>query len=99
MNPAESPVPSNDEEKHFGFLEVIVLCLSVYVLAAMLVQTLFALPPEVNAMLNQIDFGICMVFLADFCIRFHRAPAKLAFMKWGWIDLLSSIPQIDPLRW
>lgn len=99
MNPDDAPAPGNGEEKHFGFLEVIVLCLSVYVLGAMLIQTLVELPPEVNAMLNQIDFCICMVFLADFFIRFHRAPAKLAFMKWGWIDLLSSIPHIDPLRW
>ncbi len=42
---------------------------------------------------------VCVVFLTDFCIRFRRAPSKVAFLKWGWIDLVSSIPAFDFLRW
>jgi len=34
----------------------------------------------------------------DFCIRFYHAESKLKFMKWGWIDLISSIPMFDFLR-
>ncbi|MFM9027581.1 MAG: potassium channel family protein, partial [Bacteroidota bacterium] len=34
----------------------------------------------------------------DFTVRFYRAPSKLKFMKWGWIDLISSIPTLDMLR-
>jgi len=86
-------------EEQLGFLEITILVLSVYVLGALLVQTTFNLSPEVNALLDGIDFIVCVVFLADFCIRFRRAPSKLAFLKWGWIDLVSSLPAFDFLRW
>ena len=90
---------NHQEIKRFGFLQIAVLVLSIYVLFAVLAQTLFRLRPEVNALLDRIDFFVCLVFLAEFVISFRRAPSKLAFMKWGWIDLLSSIPLWDLLRW
>jgi voltage-gated potassium channel len=46
-----------------------------------------------------LDNGICLVFLVDFSIRFAGADNRLAFMKWGWIDLVSSIPNLDMFRW
>ena len=88
-----------EEAAQLGFLEITVLVLSVYVLGALLFQTAFHLSPEVDVLLDRIDFLVCVVFLADFCIRLRRAPSKLAFLKWGWIDLVSSIPAFDFLRW
>ncbi len=32
-------------------------------------------------------------------VRFWHAESKLQFMKWGWIDLLASIPEVNVLRW
>lgn len=90
---------TQEEAAQFGFLEITVLVLSVYVLGALFFQTTFHLSPEVNVLLDGLDFVVCLVFLADFCIRFRRAPSKLAFLKWGWIDLVSSIPAFDVLRW
>ena len=31
-------------------------------------------------------------------MRFRKAESKLAFMKWGWIDLIASIPTFDFMR-
>lgn len=96
------PTPANetpDELRSIGFLEIAVLVLSVYVLGALLAQTVFHVSPAVSLLLDRIDTFVCIVFLADFAVRFRRAPSKLAFMKWGWIDLLSSIPAYDFLRW
>ncbi len=87
------------ESPRLGFLEITVLVLSVYVLGAMLAQVVFQIPPAVSDLLDRIDFLICVVFLFDFAIRFRRAPSKLRFMKWGWLDLISSIPAYDFLRW
>ena len=75
-----------------------VLVLSTYVLAALLVDTFFKLEPEVSRLLNLVDDLICMFFLYEFCVRFFRAENKLKFMKWGWIDLLSSIPTLEYFR-
>ncbi len=87
------------ELQRFGMLEIAVLVLSVYVLAALLAQTVFHLDPEVSLLLDRLDSLVCLVFLGDFVVRFWRAPSKRAFMKWGWIDLISSIPAYDFLRW
>lgn len=88
-----------EEVAQFGFLDITVLVLSVYVFGALLAQTAFLLSPEVNGLLDLIDFLACIVFLVDLCIRFRRASSKLAFLKWGWVDLVSSIPVFDFLRW
>lgn len=98
MNPQHNKETS-DEMKRFSFLEVAVLVLSIYVLGALLAQAVFHVSPEVSLLLDRIDTFVCIVFLTDFAVRYRRAPSKLAFMKWGWIDLISSIPAYDFLRW
>ncbi|GAB3260638.1 potassium channel family protein [Larkinella harenae] len=79
--------------------EIIVLVLSIYVLVALLVRTVVRLSPDNDQLLDQIDFYICLFFLYDFARRFYLAEDKWAFMRWGWIDLLSSIPAFDWFRW
>ncbi len=81
-----------------GIFQLLILILSVYVLAALFIDTVFVLPEEISKVLSVVDDGICLVFLIDFGIRFYRAQNKLAFMKWGWIDLISSIPAFEALR-
>lgn len=91
-----TPTPAKPEP--LTVLQLVTLLLSVYVLVALFVQSAFNLTPEAHALLDRVDFYVCFVFMADFVVRFRRAPSKLAFMRWGWIDLLSSIPVIEPLR-
>ena len=82
-----------------SLFQCVILILSIYVLGALFVQTVFPLPPEVNLLIERIDFGICLIFIADFLVRLYKAPSKMSFLKWGWIDLVSSIPMFDFLRW
>ena len=93
MDTADEKVPEK-----LGFLNILILVLSVYVLLALMVDTFVKLPPEINKILLDIDNIICGVFLFDFFLRFYRAPNKLKFMKWGWIDLVSSIPTLEFMR-
>lgn len=86
-------------QKPLTQFQLLILLLSVYVLGAMFVDTVFKLPPEYSRLLATIDTLVCFVFLWDFFHRLYKAPNRLAFMRWGWIDLLSSIPAVDPLRW
>jgi voltage-gated potassium channel len=81
------------------FLQCLILVLSIYVLIALFVQTVIPLTPETDRLIDRIDFAICLVFLYDFFRRLWHAPSKLGFLKWGWIDLISSIPMFDFLRW
>ena len=86
------------ETEKLSFLNILILVLSVYVLAALMLDTFLKLPIEISRMLGIIDNVICGVFLFDFAQRFYKAESKLAFMKWGWIDLVSSIPTLDFMR-
>ena len=65
----------------------------------MFVDTVFHLPKETSKFLNQIDNLICLVFIGDFVFNVITAKSKLEYLKWGWIDLLSSIPNVQFLRW
>ena len=88
---------SNTSEK-LTPLNIIILVLSAYVLIALLIDTVFHLPKEISKLLQIIDVFVCCIFLLDFFIRFFKSTNKLEFMKWGWIDLISSVPTIDFLR-
>lgn len=81
-----------------NFLNLLIIILSFYVLGSLVVDTFFTLPPEIAKVLNYVDNFICGVFLLDFIIRFRQAENKLQFMKWGWIDLIASIPTLDFMR-
>ncbi|MCZ8216869.1 MAG: ion transporter, partial [Cyclobacteriaceae bacterium] len=89
---------NKNSEINLNPLNLIVLVLSVYVLLALLVDTIFTVPVEIGNILSFVDNGICIFFLFEFAIRFYKAESKLKFMKWGWIDLISSIPNVDFLR-
>lgn len=81
------------------YLDLLILILSIYVLLALLIDSFFKLSSELSRLLNYIDNLICIVFLYDFIIRLIKAPSKKAFLKWGWIDLVSSIPAFEFLRY
>lgn len=81
-----------------SLLNLVVFVLSVYVLGALLVDTVVKLPPETSLLLTYIDHAICVFFFVEFGVRFYGARNKLVFMRWGWIDLVSSIPAVNFLR-
>ena len=81
------------------YLELLVLALSVYSLGALTAELLLTLEPATHQLLRRIDDVICGIFLIDFAVHLALAPSKKDFLRWGWIDLLSSIPEISWLRW
>jgi voltage-gated potassium channel len=85
-------------KKEIKLFNILILILSIYVLISLLVSVVFELSEELNILLGYIDNFICIVFLVDFWIRFKKADNKLEFMKWGWIDLIASIPFLDFAR-
>jgi xanthine/uracil permease len=84
--------------EHLGLLQVLALILSVYVLVALFIQATVNLSPDAVEILDWIDLFVCGIFLGDFFARFHRAPSKAKFLKWRWIDFVSSIPMLNIFR-
>jgi voltage-gated potassium channel len=84
--------------EHVGLFQIVVLILSIVVLGALGADTIFQLPKEISDILQTLDTLVCILLLTDFAIRFKRAESKLSFLKWGWIDLIASIPNLPVLR-
>ena len=91
-------IVENDSKEKLSFLNILILVLSVYVLIVLMIDTFIKLPKEISRTLILIDDVICLVFLFDFFHRFRKAENKLKFMRWGWIDLVSSIPTLEYMR-
>jgi voltage-gated potassium channel len=89
---------AGDRPEKLPGVQLMILILSIVVLAALLIDVVFPLPPEVSRLVQWLDHLACAVFFTDFCVRFNKAPHKLQFMKWGWLDLVASIPNVEALR-
>lgn len=91
----ENTVP----QKQLTLWQAAILFLSFYTLIALFIETVVTLPEQTSLLLTRIDNAICMLFIADFFYQLAHAKSKLGYLKWGWIDLVSSIPNVDFLRW
>lgn len=79
--------------------ELFMLILSILALVAIAMNTFNLINDEGKIILDWADIFVCVLFFIDFLINLYRAPKRLRyFFTWGWIDLLSSIPTIDILR-
>jgi voltage-gated potassium channel len=85
-------------QEKISLFQLIIIVLSIYVLGALIASTFFYLSPETDRLLNYIDNAICIIFLIDFFYRLIKSDNKVGFMKWGWIDLISSIPAFGYFR-
>lgn len=83
---------THEQRKALHPFNILVFFLSLYVIAALIVDTFFTLTPEIHNLLVDIDYAVCLIFFIDFLYRLFTAKDKWAYMRWGWIDLISSIP-------
>lgn len=88
-----------NEQNKLTFLDIIIVVLSIYVLISLLFDSFFKISPEITRLLILIDNTICLFFLYDFFLRLYKADSKKDFIKWGWIDFISSIPTFEYLRY
>lgn len=86
-------------QQKLTFLDIAIMVLSIYVLGALLIDSFFKLSTEMSQLISLLDNLICIVFLYDFFYRLLKAKSKLQFMRWGWIDFISSIPTFNFLQY
>jgi voltage-gated potassium channel len=86
-------------ERQIPYL-VFMLALSLYAVIALAVSTFAPLSPDTATVLDYADTAVCLLFFIDFLVTLARAQNRWKYLvTWGWIDLISSIPAIDVLRW
>jgi voltage-gated potassium channel len=82
-----------------GAYQLFMLALCPFALTALAIDTLQPLAPSTRAVLRYADFAVCVLFFIDFVLQLVRAPSRWQYLlRWGWVDLLSSIPMVDALR-
>jgi voltage-gated potassium channel len=86
-------------QREAGPYQLFVLILCVWAIVLLGAETVLTLDPETRTILVYADTVVCGIFFIDFLNSLYRAPNRTHYMlRWGWIDLLSSIPTIGVLR-
>jgi voltage-gated potassium channel len=78
--------------------ELFILILTLFSLLMLAAYYLLPISQATKESLLWVDLLISLIFLADFLRSLRRAPDKWAYLKWGWLDFLGSIPLILPLH-
>lgn len=77
---------------------MLVLCFLVLVILG--ADVVLKLDDDTRTIFQAADTAICAVFVFDFLLNLWHAPSRWRyFTTWGWIELLSSVPAVDALRW
>ena len=75
------------------------LVLSVLAVVALVVSTLGRPSANTLAILEYADMAACLLFFLDFLILLVRSQNRWRYLAtWGWLDLLSSVPNVGFLR-
>jgi voltage-gated potassium channel len=69
-----------------------VLGMAVLSLALVIIETFVLLSPATFHALVVVDRLACGIFLVDVIVRWRREGWSRGFWKWGWLDVLASIP-------
>ncbi len=90
--PEESRSPSHP-------YQLFMLSLCVFALVALGLERLVDPGGAVWRVLQLADDVICVIFLFDFAHSFATARDRWRYLRtWGWIDLVSSVPNFQVLR-
>ena len=93
--PPSAPPPASVSPYQF-----FVLVLSLGAIASLAVEGAVEIGGEARTVLDYADNAVCALFFLDFLLNLRAAPNRWRYLvTWGWIDLLSSVPAVDALRW
>jgi voltage-gated potassium channel len=90
----------DSRETDMGPYQLFMLTLCVWALLVLGTSTFVHWSDSTRLICAYADDVVCGLFFIDFLYTFACAKHKRKYLAtWGWIDLLSSIPTVDALRW
>ena len=75
-----------------------VLVVSVISLILVILETVVTLHPDTLSRFAFIDRSACVIFVVDVLVRWRRMDWSRKYWKWGWLDVLASIPLDNAFR-
>jgi voltage-gated potassium channel len=96
----ESPAPPKVDEWATGSstYQLFILVMSFYAVIGWVAIFLLPLSNDTKNILLAADKVVGLLFLYDFFRRLLSIHKKRVYLRWGWLDLLSSIPWFPFLR-
>lgn len=85
-------------QSELTWLNLAITALSMYVVVAILFDMMFDLDPRISKLIQFTDNIICLFFFIEFIYRITTSTDRWGYLKWGWLDLVSSIPMVQSLR-
>jgi voltage-gated potassium channel len=92
------PVKSAQDQRRDSIYQLFIVALTLFSLLIAAAYYLLPLTRVTKQALLWIDVPISIIFLVDSIVSLRRAPDRLAYLKWGWLDFLGSVPLVLPLR-
>ncbi len=94
--PELEQVTDTAPDASFSIFEMGVLILAV--LSVFLWPGLYVASEATARILELSDYAVSAIFLVKFVMDLLKAPSKRRFMRWGWIDLIASMPVLPVLH-
>lgn len=83
-----------------GPYQLFMLALCLWALAVLALGSFAKWSESTRTIIDYADNAVCLLFFIDFLWTFSRVERRWRYLaSWGWIDLISSIPTLDALRW
>ena len=85
--------------KLLNLWEAFQVLLSLIVLTMLFLDISYPLKKSTREIFHLLDNIICLVFITNFFTHVLFAKKKKEYLRWGWIDLVCSIPNLEIFRW
>jgi voltage-gated potassium channel len=86
------------EAQNYSNYDLFIFALTIFSLFILALLIIPGINEAVKNVAFVLDTVICFFFLGDFFRSLHQAPDKRAYLKWGWIDFLGSLPALPIFR-
>jgi voltage-gated potassium channel len=86
---------SKEDHEEINQWDWLVLVTAIFSIIVVIIETFIVLPTESLHTLVWVDRIACGIFFVDVVVRWRRAQWKAHYWRWGWLDILASIP-LDP---
>lgn len=94
----EHRLAMKQQEQPLGVWQYFMLIFSILSLVMLAAEVFLPWDAETKEAFYMVDNIVCAVFFADFLWQLYRTKPRIAYLKWGWLDLISSIPILPEFR-
>ena len=86
------------QEKYNSNYDLFMLGISLIALLLVIIYYIPGIPEPAQDIAYTMDVAVSFVFMFDFLRSLVKASNKLAYLKWGWLDFLGSLPSLPIMR-